>query len=31
MHAGHDRSGEIHVDFCRSQVSGNTECQYTMK
>lgn len=31
MHAGHDKSGEIHVDFCSSQVSGNTECLYTMK
>lgn len=31
MHTGHDKSGEIYVDFCSGQVSGNTEHQYTMK
>lgn len=30
MHTVHDKSGEIHVDFLSSQVSGNTEYQYTM-
>lgn len=30
MHTVHYKSGEIHVDFHSSQVSGNTDYQYTM-
>lgn len=31
VHTVYDKSGEIHGDFHSSQMSGNTEYQYTMK